>query len=379
LKNKNIDIADLYLEGSDQHRGWFQTSLLESCGLYGRSPYKSVLTHGFVIDDKGKKMSKSLGNVISPKQVTAKYGADVLRIWVASSNFTEDVRISFENLDRHSESYRKIRNTIRFILGNLNGWKLNKKVSYEKLPELEKYILHRLWITNDEVKKMFNEFNFSKAFQIILNFCNAELSAFFFDIRKDSLYCDSRNSLSVNATKTVMSILFENLIRWLSPLIPFTAEEAWQSWREEIDDNGALSCHLLTYQELPSNWNNKKMQTNWIKILELRDAFLFFHEKIRNAKKMKSTMEADVYFFFKEKRFKDLAELVNLSEILICSNVSISDSCDEKFEEFIENENILVKIEKVDGYKCPRCWKTFKDNFKKELCIRCEEVINESF
>jgi isoleucyl-tRNA synthetase len=174
-------------------------------------------------------------------------------------------------------------------------------------------------------------------------------------------------------------MLFENLIRWLSPLTPFTTEEAWQSWREEIDDDGVLSCHLLTNQKLPSNWNDKKLQTNWKKILELRDAFLFFHEKIRNAKKIKSTMEADVYFFFKEKRLKDLAELVNLSEILICSNVSISDSCDEKFEEFIENENILVKIKKVDGYKCPRCWKTFKDNFKKELCVRCEKVIDENF
>ena len=177
---------------------------------------------------------------------------------------------------------------------------------------------------------MFNEFNFSKAFQIILNFCNTELSAFFFDIRKDSLYCDSSNSLSVNSSKTVMSFLFENLIRWLSPILPFTTEEAWQSWREEIDNGVALSCHLLTNQELPSNWNDKKLEKNWKNILELRDAFLFFHEKMRNAKEIKSTMEADVSFFLKEKNLKDIAEIENFSEILICSNVSISDELDER-------------------------------------------------
>jgi len=175
-----------------------------------------------------------------------------------------------------------------------------------------------------------------------------------------------------------MSLLFENLIRWLSPIIPFTTEEAWQLWKEEIDNDGALSCHLLTNQELPSNWNDKTLETNWKKIIELRDAFLFFHEKMRNAKKIKSTMEAKVQFFFKEKKFKQLADLVNLSEILICSNVSISNKCDKEFEESTENENILVKIDKIEGNKCPRCWKTFKDNFKKELCVRCEKVIDEN-
>ena len=226
---------------------------------------------------------------------------------------------------------------------------------------------------------MFNEFNFSKAFQIVLNFCNTELSAFFFDIRKDSLYCDSSNSLSVNSSKTVMSFLFENLIRWLSPILPFTTEEAWQSWRVEIDNGVASSCHLLTNQELPSNWNDKKLEKNWKNILDLRDAFLFFHEKMRNAKEIKSTMEADVSFFFKEKNLKDIAGIKNFSEILICSNVSISDELDKDFEEYKENKNVFVKIKKIDGYKCPRCWKIFKDKFQNELCVRCEKVIDEDF
>ena len=176
-----------------------------------------------------------------------------------------------------------------------------------------------------------------------------------------------------------MSLLFESLIRWLSPIIPFTTEEAWQAWREEIDNSVDLSCHLLTNQELPNIWNDLKLETRWKNILELRDAFLFFHEKMRNAKEIKSTMEADVSFFFKEKNIKDIADIKNFSEILICSNVFISDELDKDFEEYKENKNIFVKIKKIDGYKCPRCWKIFKDKFQNELCVRCEKVIDEDF
>ncbi len=378
LKDRDIECADLYLEGTDQHRGWFQTSLLESCGLYNKSPYKTVLTHGFVIDEKGKKMSKSLGNIISPKEVIDKYGADILRIWVASSNFTEDVRISFENLNRLSESYRKIRNSLRFLLGNLNGWDIEKNFKFEKLPSLEKYILHRVFKINDEIKKMFNQYNFSKAFQTILNFCNTELSSFFFDIRKDSLYCDKVGSDVVNSTKTVMSILFVNLIKWLSPLIPFTTEEAWQSWRSDIDKNATISCHLLNFENLPKEWENQEIENNWGKILQIRDAFLFFLEKKRNTKKIKSSMEADVKFFFKDESFPKILNSINLSEILISSSAVISNKIDDQFEEYSENKNILVKIESSEGKKCPRCWKVFLISTKqKELCDRCTEVINE--
>ena len=179
LKNNGIKQADLYLEGSDQHRGWFQTSLLESCAVYGKSPYKSVLTHGFVIDEKGKKMSKSLGNVISPKEIINKYGADILRIWVASSNYNEDIKISFENLKRQSEGYRKIRNTLRFLLGNLNAQDIESEFNYNNIPDIEKFVLNRLYELNDEVNNFYEEFNFNKVYQIVLNFCNSELSSFF--------------------------------------------------------------------------------------------------------------------------------------------------------------------------------------------------------
>ena len=325
LKDRGIECADLYLEGTDQHRGWFQTSLIESCGIYNKSPYKAVLTHGFVIDEKGKKMSKSLGNIISPKEVIDKYGADILRIWVANSNFTEDVRISFENLDRHSESYRKIRNSLRFLLGNLNGWDVKHSIEFKSLPQLEKYILHRLFKVHKEVREMYKEYNFSKAFQNILSFCNNELSSFFFDIRKDNLYCDKIDSNIVNSTKTVMRILFINLIRLISPITPFTSEEAWQSWRSEIDRDAELSCHLLKYEDLPTEWENKKIENDWSKVLEIRNAFLFFLEKQRNLKIVKSSMESNVSFYFKDKNLNKIANSINLSEILISSLTNISD------------------------------------------------------
>ncbi len=378
LKDRGIECADLYLEGTDQHRGWFQTSLIESCGIYNKSPYKAVLTHGFVIDEKGKKMSKSLGNIISPKEVIDKYGADILRIWVANSNFTEDVRISFENLDRHSESYRKIRNSLRFLLGNLNGWDVKNSIEFKSLPQLEKYILHRLFKVHKEVREMYKEYNFSKAFQNILSFCNNELSSFFFDIRKDNLYCDNADSNIVNSTKTVMRILFINLIRLISPITPFTSEEAWQSWRSEIDGDAEPSCHLLKYEDLPTEWENNKIENDWSKVLEIRNAFLFFLEKQRNLKIVKSSMESNVSFYFKDKNLNKIANSLNLSEILISSLTNISGSLNDKFEEYPDNKNIHVKIEKSNGKKCPRCWKIFlKEKEDQELCNRCTQVVDK--
>ncbi len=380
LKNNGISVkADLYLEGSDQHRGWFQTSLLESCGIYGESPYKSVLTHGFVIDEKGKKMSKSLGNVISPKDIVNKYGADILRIWVASSNYNEDIRISYENLNRHSESYRKVRNTIRFILGNLNGWNLDNKIEYNELPELEKYILHKVKKINSEVQVFFNQFNFSKAFQLILSFCSSDLSSFFFDIRKDALYCEDKNSNLVRSTKTVMSIIFNCLVRWLSPIIPFTTEEAWQCWKNEIDSDAEVSCHLLKKPEIPDDWLNSKLEDRWRKIFEIRDTFMLSVETKRNLKEIKSSMEVKAKFFFKDQEYVKIAESLDLSVILIASEVSLSAKVDDEFNNYPGKENIFCKIEVTNGFKCPRCWKVIeKFDRSTEICDRCESVIGAS-
>ena len=379
LKNEGIkNQADLYLEGSDQHRGWFQTSLLESCAIYGKSPYKSVLTHGFVIDEKGKKMSKSLGNVILPSDVIKKYGADILRIWVASSNYFDDIRISYENLDRHAESYRKIRNTIRFLLGNLQNWDKNKNVDHKNLPKLEQYICHRLFEINSKVNQYFEEFNFNKAFQLVLSFCSKDLSAFFFDIRKDSLYCDSQSSNLYNSTQTVMLNVFECLIIWLAPIIPFTTEEAWQCWRREIDRDAELSCHLLSRKELPKNWKNNDLEKIWNKVSVIKDAFSFSVEKKRNLKEIKSSLEAKASIYISDQEYLKVAKSIDLNEILIASEVSITEKKDENFDIFPENNNLAVKIQMSDGKKCPRCWKIFLEKVEsQELCSRCKNVIDE--
>ena len=380
LKNNGInEKADLYLEGSDQHRGWFQSSLIESCANYGVSPFKSVLTHGFVIDEKGKKMSKSLGNVISPEDVIKKYGADILRIWVANSNFNEDIKISYQNLDRQAESYRKIRNTIRFILGNLNDFSSQTKIDHEKLFPLEKFIRHKLYVLNNEINIAYENFNFIKAFQMILGFCSQELSALFFDIRKDALYCEKKKSLIVRSTKTVMADVFQCLIRWLAPIIPFTSEEAWQCWREEVDKNQILSCHLLNNIKISEKWYNKALEEEWTKILEIKNAFTFAVEQKRNLKEIKSSLEAKAHIYFKDSEYQKVCNSQNLSEILISSDIKISESYDDKFLFNSEGKEIGVKIFKEDGEKCPRCWKIFnKTKEVEELCKRCQSVIDEN-
>ncbi len=377
LKNNGIDQADLYLEGSDQHRGWFQTSLLESCAIYNRSPYKSVLTHGFVIDENGKKMSKSLGNVISPKDIITKYGADILRIWVASSNFNEDIKISFENIKRQSESYRKIRNTLRFLIGNLSGMDVKGNINYELLPELEKLILHKIFHLNYEINSFYDSFNFNKVFQLVLSFCSSELSSFFFDIRKDSLYCDSKESEKVKSTKFVMKIVFEYLIRWLSPIIPFTTEEAWQCWKKEVDNEAQESCHLLKREKCLDSWDNKKIIDSWNKIFEIRNFFLNIVEQKRNEKLLKSSMEAKVNLYLNDKTYESALKTIDLSEILISSDVNLSKKYDDSYINCPDNSKIKMKVEVSTGNKCPRCWKIFNTLNASGLCNRCESVLDE--
>ena len=209
--------ASMYLEGSDQHRGWFHSSLLESCGTRDRAPYESILSHGFVVDGKGLKMSKSLGNVIAPEDILKKYGADILRIWVASSNYAEDLRIDYSILEQHADSYRKIRNTFRYLLGNLNDD--FKKIDIEKLdlnqlPELEQYMLHRVYNLNENFKNYFNSYDFHNLYKELLNFCTVDLSAFYFDIRKDALYCDLKNSERRKSCIIVLNVILESLIKW---------------------------------------------------------------------------------------------------------------------------------------------------------------------
>ena len=222
--------ADMYLEGSDQHRGWFHSSLLESCGTRGRAPYNSILSHGFVVDGKGLKMSKSLGNVISPEDILKNYGADILRAWVASSDYSEDLRIDKIILNQHAESYRKIRNTFRFILGNIKDefTKIDfDSLEISNLPELEKFILHKLFTLDKSVKENLKNYNFHKLYKDLLNFCSLDLSSFYFDIRKDVLYCDSLDSKKRKDCIIVLNLILDCLLRWFAPIFVFTTEEIY--------------------------------------------------------------------------------------------------------------------------------------------------------
>ena len=380
LKNREIfEKADLYLEGSDQHRGWFQSSLLESCAIYNESPYKSVLTHGFVLDEKGKKMSKSLGNVISPDDVVKKYGADILRLWVATSNYNEDLKISYESLNRQTEIYRKIRNTLRFLLGNLKNWDENKeKVKHDELPELEKYIRYELYNLNKIVLESFRSYNFYRAFQLIANFCNNELSSLFFDTRKDILYCEPINSYKRHSTRTVMVDVFKTLINWLSPVLVFTIEESWQCWLEQNNIETENSCHLIPYSNLPDTWDNKNLSKDWIIIKNIRKAVSNVIEKKRDQKILKSSLEAKASIFLADSSYLNVIKKINLSDILIVSEATIVEKKDEKFIQFEEYKNISIKIELLDGKKCERCWKTFKPKENELICNRCDEVVKVS-
>ena len=378
LKNRGIkEKADLYLEGSDQHRGWFQSSLIESCANYNDSPYKTVLTHGFVLDDKGKKMSKSLGNVISPQDVINKYGADILRLWVATSNYNEDLRISYESLDRQSEMYRKIRNSLRFILGNLSDWKNNELTSHKELPALEQYIRFELYRINEIVLESLKSYNFYKVFQLISNFCNNELSSLFFDIRKDCLYCEQKNSKNRMSCRTVLVDIFQCLISWLSPVLVFTTEEAWQCWKKDIMPEEIESCHLRTFKKLDENWNNKLIKQQWDKIKKIKKAVSTAVEKQRVQKTIKSSLEASPSIYFEDNVFRECIKGLNLEEILITSTVNVVSEKGEGFEDF-ESEGIYVKISPDKKVKCERCWKLFepKEN-NGVICTRCSDVINE--
>ena len=379
LKQRGInEKADLYLEGSDQHRGWFQSSLLQSCANYGDSPYKSVLTHGFVLDSSGKKMSKSLGNVISPNDVISKYGADILRLWVATTNYNEDLRISYESLDRQTETYRKIRNSLRFLLGNLKDWNDKEKIQHSNLPELEKYIRARLFEINTNFIKSLKTYNFYNVYQIVSNFCNNELSSLFFDIRKDTLYCDHKDSLKRNSARTVMVDVFKTLINWLSPVLVFTSEEAWQTWKDEIDNRAIQSCHFELYEKLPSEWEDKDLITKWDEIIKIKKAVNNAIETKRNEKLIKTSLECEVSIYFNKKEYFQILEDLDLNDFFITSKTKISQKKEEDFVCFEEDKNIYVKVEKINGKKCDRCWKFFDELNKNLICNRCDEAIKIS-
>ena len=349
--------ASMYLEGSDQHRGWFHSSLLESCGTRGKAPYESILSHGFVVDGKGHKMSKSLGNVIFPEDILKKYGADILRVWVAASNYAEDLRIDYSILEQHAEAYRKIRNTFRYLLGNIRDNYVENNfndIEISKFPDLEKYILHRLYIINKNFHRYFKSYNFHNLYKELLNFCTVELSSFYFDIRKDLLYCDPIDSKKRSDCIKVLNIILQCLIKWFAPILSFTTEEIYSLINKDGEEN---SIHLKNFIEIPENWKNEKLNSNWDEIKKIRDLANISIESQRANKIIGSSLEANIQIKLKEKLF-NIAKKEDFSEICITSLASI-----------VQDNNIdgdaEVSSEKAMGNKCPVCWKISKNDCKR--------------
>jgi len=341
--------ASMYLEGSDQHRGWFHSSLLESCGTRDKAPFESILSHGFVVDGKGLKMSKSLGNVIAPEDILKKYGADILRIWVASSNYAEDLRIDYSILDQHAESYRKIRNTFRYLLGNLNDIFVDEdleKIDIEKLPELEQFMLHKIYSLDKNFNKYFRNYDFHNLYKELLNFCTVDLSAFYFDIRKDTLYCDPKDSKKRKSTLLLLNIILNSLLKWFAPILSFTTEEIYQ-----LISKKKKSIHLESFLNFPKEFENSELNNKWMQLLKIRDICNLSIEEKRGTKEIGSSLEASLTIKLGEKDLK-IIENIDLSELCITSGVIIQKN---------EKENIEVKTKKAEGDKCPVCWKISKN------------------
>jgi len=349
--------ADMYLEGSDQHRGWFHSSLLESCGTRGRAPYESILSHGFVVDGKGMKMSKSAGNVVAPDDILKNYGADILRAWVASSDYAEDLRIDNTILAQHAESYRKIRNTFRFILGNIqdNFEKQDfNKIDLNSFSELEKYILGRLFYLDKTITENLKNYSFHKLYKELLNFCALELSSFYFDIRKDILYCDDLDSKKRKDCIIVLNIILECLLKWLAPIFVFTTEEIFN-----LLYKNEKSIHETGFPKIPIKWEDIELAKKWKDLYQIRQEVNIAIEEKRSNKEIGSSLEADVTINVNKKDFK-LLENLDLQEYFIASKV--------KKNLNKQDEGLKISVTKALGMKCTLCWKILEKKCERKHC-----------
>src|SRR5689334_2696853 len=349
--------ADLYLEGSDQHRGWFQSSLLQSVGTTGHGPYRGVLTHGFVMDEQGRKMSKSLGNTLAPQVIAEKYGAEILRLWAASSDFTEDLRIGQDIIKANVEAYRRLRNTVRFMLANLSGFTEQERISHDQMPELERFMLARLAELDAIVRKAYENFDFGLVNSTLFNFCTNDLSAFYFDIRKDVLYCDAADSVRRRSTRTVTDEIFRRIVTWFAPILCFTMEEAWTT-RFGTD----ASVHLNDFLPAPGEWNDAALVRKWSRIRELRRLVTGALELARADKAIGSSLEAAPVLGVSDAADKALFDGIDLAEIAITSGASVEvvESV-EGFYTLPEIKGAGAKFAKAPGHKCARCWRVLEE------------------
>jgi isoleucyl-tRNA synthetase len=343
----------MYLEGSDQHRGWFQSSLLESCGTRGRAPFDVVLTHGFVLDESGYKMSKSLGNVTAPQDVIKHSGADILRMWVCAADYADDLRIGPEILKTTVETYRKLRNTLRWMLGNLAHFEAVDKVAYEKMPELERLMLHRLAELDPLIRAAYAEFDYKRIFAALNGFMTSDLSAFYFDIRKDALYCDPYTSITRKACLTVLDHLFRATVTWLAPMLCFTAEEAWLG-----RDPAAQSVHLEEFMTVPQSWRDDVLAERWRKLRNVRRVVTGALELERAAKRIGSSLEAAPIVYVADPDLFGVAVGADLAELCITSAATLVEGEGPASAFRLDDvRGVAVEPRRAEGRKCARSWK----------------------
>ena len=374
--------ASLYLEGSDQHRGWFHSSLLESSGTRGRAPYEAVLTHGFVLDEQGRKMSKSVGNVTSPLKVADQQGIDILRLWVVASDYSEDLKIGPEILKYQADAYRRFRNTLRFVLGNLHDFDESKAVPLADMPELERWVLHRLSEMDELVRAATEVYDFHKIYQSLHNFCAIDLSALYFDVRKDTLYCDPADGMNGRASRTVLAEVLRSLTTWIAPFLSFTAEEVWQVRKADEAAHGVTSSlvpeesvHLALYPDLPTDWRNEALGEKWSSLWDIRRVITGAIEPLRAAKEIGSSLQAKPSVYLSEDKMA-LVEGLDLAELSITSDLSVEQG-DGPADAFRSSEvdGVYVVIGLADGGKCERCWKIMPEVKEEQVvCGRCAEA-----
>ncbi len=351
----------MYLEGSDQHRGWFQSSLLESCGTRGRAPFDAVLTHGFTLDEKGRKMSKSLGNQTAPQDIIKDSGADILRLWVASVDYADDQRIGKEILKSVGDNYRKLRNTIRWMLGTLAHYDAHDAVGFQAMGDVERLMLHRLSEIGEIVRKAYDGFDYAKVVATLSSFMNADLSAFYFDIRKDALYCDSPSSLKRHGALEAIEQIFRALTIWLAPILVFTAEEAWAARGE------TKSVHLEHFPSIPDAWRDDALAEKWRQVRKIRSVVTGALEIARAEKRIGSSLEAAPRVFIDRQDLRTALEGIDFAEVCITSDISIeySDSIDtaraRPADAFAlpDVPGVAVVVERASGMKCARSWRYF--------------------
>ncbi|MCU0906951.1 MAG: isoleucine--tRNA ligase [Rhodobacteraceae bacterium] len=368
-------LADLYLEGTDQHRGWFHSSMLQACGTIGRAPYRGVLTHGFTLDEKGNKMSKSLGNTVAPQAVIDQYGADILRLWVAQSDYTADLRIGPEILKGTADSYRRLRNTMRFLLGNLSGFADAERLPVADMPELERWVLHRVAELDARVRDGYRAYDFQGVFRAVFDFATVDLSALYFDIRKDALYCDPPSAIRRRACRTVLDILFHRLTTWLAPMLVFTMEEVWL----ERFPGDASSIHLQDIPDTPADWRDDALAAKWDAVRRVRRVVNAALEVQRTAKVIGASLEAAPVVHVEDEATRAALHGTDFADVCITSAIQITaDPVPPEAFRLPDVPGVGVVFEAADGEKCARCWKILPDvghHTHPATCARCDAAL----